>query len=54
MNTENIIWTIKELYEWAVANKVENYTVFGEEEGCGRNLYISDFNINHKEKTIDL
>ena len=54
MRTKNIIWTIKELYEWAIANKVENYTVFGEEEGCRKNLYINDININHEEETIDL
>lgn len=54
MKTENIIWTIKELYEWAVANKVENYTVFGEEEGCDKNLCINDININHEEETISL
>ena len=54
MQVANIIWTIEELYEWAVANGVEGYTVFGEEEGCRKNLYANDININHKEETIDL
>lgn len=51
---ENIIWTIEELYRWACEKGVQNYTCFADEEGCPRNLYVSEVVINEKEETIYL
>lgn len=53
-SSDEIIWTIKELYEWAVENGYEKYTVFTEREGCDYNIYKEEILINSKKKTISL
>ena len=53
-NEDNIIWNIKELYEWAVKNECEEYTVFTEREGCETNVYKNETFINRKDKTVSL
>ena len=47
-----IIWTIKELYEWAVKNNCENYTVYGQDEGMSCNLTIDEIIIDNKEEEV--
>ena len=54
MREEKIIWTIKELYEWALDNDVENYTVFSSDEGISCNIYISEIVINKEKKQVFL
>ena len=54
MRKEKIIWTIKELYEWALDNDVENYTVFSSDEGMSCNIYISEIIINKEKEQIFL
>ena len=51
---DKIIWTIKELYEWAIENGCEDYTVFGQDEGMSCNLYIGEIVIDNKEEVVYL
>lgn len=51
---DEIIWTIKELYEWACENKCEEMTVFTNDEGVSCNIYTSNIIINTKEKHVCL
>lgn len=50
-----IIWTIKELYDWACENNLENdYTLLTTEEGMERNVCDEEIIIDEKDKTVTL
>ena len=51
---ENTIWTIKDLYQWALDNDIENYTVFTSDEGIPCNIFISEIIINKEKKEVFL
>lgn len=54
MQEDNIIWTIKELYEWAIKNNYENFTVYTYDEGGATNIYKEEIHIEEKKKQICL
>ena len=55
MKKIKIFWTIKELYDWACENNLENdYTLFTTEEGIVRNVCEEEIIIDEKDKTITL
>lgn len=51
---KNILFTIRDLYEWACEKGIEDYTCFTNDEGCSTNIYISEIVVNTKEKEICL
>ncbi len=52
---DNTIFTIKELYDWACENGIEDFTVFAHDEGgCTKNLSKSDIEIQKDEETVYL
>ena len=53
-SSDNIIWTIKELYEWAVENGYEEYTVFSSGEYFDFNIYKDEIVVDSEKKTISL
>ena len=43
---KDIIWTIKELYEFACENGYEDFTVFSSDEGCPCNIFKSEITVS--------
>lgn len=49
-----MIWTIKELYDYAVANGIENYLLLVDQEGCATNCSTDNMEIDHENEEVYL